>query len=153
CQGSSQIIDSDSATGIQWYKDGVAIPGARSMSYTATQAGVYTAQLNALGCHSQFGRNVTLTVNALPPTPTVSAGGSTTICQGSSVTLTSSSATGNQWKLNGNPIGGATGQTFNATAAGSYTVTVTDANGCSATSAATTVTTVPPPTTATAGGT
>src|SRR5207248_2233923 len=30
CQGSSQIIDSDSATGIQWYKDGVAILGANS---------------------------------------------------------------------------------------------------------------------------
>ncbi|HYX29708.1 MAG TPA: carboxypeptidase regulatory-like domain-containing protein, partial [Pyrinomonadaceae bacterium] len=53
CQGQSQIIDSDSPTGIQWYKDGVAIPGANSQSYAATQSGVYTAQLDALGCHSQ----------------------------------------------------------------------------------------------------
>src|SRR5581483_9441601 len=88
CQGQSQIIDSDSATGIQWYKDGVAIPGAGSQSYTATQSGVYTAQLNALGCHSQFGRNVTLTVNPLPAAPTANAGGPTTFCAGGSVTLT-----------------------------------------------------------------
>src|SRR5581483_10432364 len=93
--GGSQIIDSDSATGIQWYKDGVAIPGANSQSYTATQSGVYTAQLNALGCHSQFGRNVTLTVNPLPATPTVTPGGPTTFCAGGSVTLTSSSSSGN----------------------------------------------------------
>ena len=77
CQGNSQIIDSDSATGIQWWKDGSAIPGAGSQSYTATQTGVYTAQLNALGCHSQFGRNVTLTVNPTPATPTITPSGPT----------------------------------------------------------------------------
>src|SRR5205085_2875556 len=53
---------------------------------------------------------------------------------------TSSSASGNQWYLNGNPIGGATNQTYVATAQGSYTVTAT-ANGCtSVPSAPTTVT-------------
>jgi hypothetical protein len=149
CQGSSQIIDSDSATGIQWYKDGLAIPGAGNQSYTATQSGVYTAQLNALGCHSQFGRNVTLTVNPLPPTPTVNAGGPTTFCAGGSVTLTSSSATGNQWLLDGNPIGGATNTTYNATLNGNYSVTVTGGNGCTATSAATAVTVNPLPATPT----
>ena len=140
CQGGSIIIDSDSATGIQWWKDGSPIPGANSQSYTATQSGVYTAQLNALGCHSQFGRNVTVTVNPLPATPTINAGGPTTFCQGGSVTLSSSSASGNQWYLNGSPIGGATGQTYLATAAGDYSVVVTDGNNCS--SAASAVTTV-----------
>jgi uncharacterized repeat protein (TIGR01451 family) len=69
------------------------------------------------------------------------------------VTLTSSSATGNQWFLNNNPIGGATSNTYSATAAGSYTVTVTDNNGCtSAASAATVVSVTQPPTAATVGG-
>ena len=55
----------------------------------------------------------------------------------------SSSASGNQWYLNGNLIGGATNQTYNATAGGDYTVTVT-ASGCpSAASAPTTVTVQP----------
>jgi hypothetical protein len=46
--------------------------------------------------------------------------------------LTSSSASNNQWYLNGNPIPGATGQVYFATGPGSYTVVVTDpSNGCS----------------------
>src|SRR6185369_12041487 len=143
CAGSSQIIDSDSATGIQWWKDGAPIPGAMSQSYTATQSGVYTAQLNALGCHSQFGRNVTLTVNPIPATPTATPGGPTTFCAGGSVLLTSDSASGNQWYLNGNPIGGATNQTYSATASGSYTVKVT-ATGCTSAASSAVVVTVNP---------
>jgi hypothetical protein len=59
-------------------------------------------------------------VNPNPPTPTVSVSGST---------LTSSSATGNQWYLNGTPITGATGQTYVAPVNGTYTVAVTS-GGC-----------------------
>jgi hypothetical protein len=40
-----------------------------------------------------------------------------------------------QWSLNNNPIAGATNQSYTATQNGYYTVTVTDTNGCSATSA------------------
>lgn len=53
CPNGSVTIWSDSATGIQWYQDGVLIPGANSESYVATEPGSYTAVLNALGCHSQ----------------------------------------------------------------------------------------------------
>ncbi|MEA2274694.1 MAG: hypothetical protein QOI98_3402, partial [Solirubrobacteraceae bacterium] len=60
-----------------------------------------------------------------PATPTVNAGGPTTFCTGGSVTLTSSSASGNQWYLDGNPIGGETQQQYVATATGGYTVIVT----------------------------
>jgi hypothetical protein len=68
------------------------------------------------------------------PVPTISSG-STTSCAGSSITLTSSSATGNQWLLNSTIIPGATGTTYAATASGSYTVQVTGAGGCRVTSA------------------
>jgi PKD repeat protein len=72
-------------------------------------------------------------VNALPATPTINAGGPTSFCTGGSVTLTSSAATGNVWSTS------APTASITVSASGSYTVTVTDANNCSATSAATVV--------------
>ena len=61
----------------------------------------------------------------LPPVPTITQNLNT---------LTSSSPTGNQWYLNGVLIPGATGQNYTITLNGTYTVVVTDANGCSSTS-------------------
>src|SRR5205814_10016095 len=94
-------------------------------------------------CNSAPSAATTVTVNPFPATPTITPGGPTTFCAGGSVTLTSSSASGNQWSLNGNPIGGATANTYNATASGSYTVVVTSLDRSSAASAATVVTVNP----------
>jgi hypothetical protein len=49
-------------------------------------------------------------------------------------TLSSSVASGNQWYKDGNPIGGANGQTYSPTLGGMYGVVVTDALGCSSSS-------------------
>jgi len=148
CEGTNVILDSDSATGIQWWKDGSPIAGPQTQSLTVSGLPpgtfTYTAQLNALGCHSQFGRNITITVNPTPATPTVSPSSGSFCPNGGApnsgfVQLTSSSATGNQWFLNGNAIGGANGTTYNANVAGSYTVQVTSGSCSSAMSAASTV--------------
>ena len=83
-----------------------------------------------------------------PATPTITPGGPTTFCSGGNVTLTSSSASGNQWYAGGVLIGGATGQQYVASTSGNYTVRVTGGNGCtSASSAQTTVTAQTLPTT------
>ena len=104
---------------------------ATSQSITVNSSGVYKVTFQSTaGCPSPESDPVTVTVNPIPATPTVSAGGPTTFTQGGSVTLTSSSATGNQWFLNGSLISGATNQTYSAASTGSYTVTTT-ANGCS----------------------
>ncbi len=84
----------------------------------------------------------TLTVNALPATPTISAGGPLSFCTGGSVTFTSSAGPVYLWS------NGATTQSINVTTAGSYTVRVTNAAGCqSPLSAATNVTVGTVPTT------
>lgn len=67
----------------------------------------------------------TVTVNPSPSVPVVVQTGNV---------LTSSSSTGNQWFLNGNPITGATGQAYYATTSGNYQVMVTNSYGCSETS-------------------
>ena len=71
---------------------------------------------------------MTITVNALPANPTIAANGPTTFCTGGSVNLTSSASNGNLWSTN------ATTATISVTTSGSYTVTVTDVNGCSSVS-------------------
>ncbi|NBW71793.1 MAG: T9SS C-terminal target domain-containing protein [Flavobacteriia bacterium] len=54
-------------------------------------------------------------------------------------TLTSSSATGNQWYYNGTLILGATSQNYTASLVGLYSVLVTNSQGCSASSVGITV--------------
>ncbi len=80
----------------------------------------------------------TLTVNVLPDKPTITADGPTTFCEGGSVNLTSSSANGNIWS---NAV---TTQSINVTTSGSYTVQVTDGNGCQSPLSDPTVVTVNP---------
>jgi hypothetical protein len=69
----------------------------------------------------------------VPPAVTISAGGPTTFCNGGSVVLTASAGASYLWNT------GAITQSINVTQPGSYFVTVTNANGCTGTSAATTV--------------
>lgn len=139
CAGGSVTLTSTSTTAYQWLLNGSAIAGATSPTYSATATGSYTVTVtNTSGC-SATSLPVNVTVNALPPVPVITAGGPTTFCAGGNVILTSSSATGNQWRLNGTPIGGATNTTYTVTAGGSYSVTVTNASNCPATSLVTTV--------------
>jgi hypothetical protein len=88
---------------------------------------------NASGC-SKTSSATTVTVNANPSTPAITAGGPTTFCAGGSVNLTAPAGFTYLWST------GATTQSINATATGNYTVTVTNASGCSATSAPRSVT-------------
>jgi hypothetical protein len=149
CEGGTVTLTSSSATGNQWYLNGNPIGGASHQTYVATASGDYTNTITTSDCASSPSSAMTVTVNPIPATPTITRGGPTTFCEGGSVTLTSSSATGNQWYLNGNPIGGASNQTHIATATGDYTNTIMTSDCTSAPSAATTVTVNPIPATPT----
>lgn len=144
CAGGSVTLTSSAGTSYLWSN------GATTASISATTAGTYTVQVtNAAGCQSAASPGTTITVNALPSTPTINAGGPITFCAGGSVTLTSTAGTSYLWS------NGATTASINATAAGTYTVQVTNAAGCqSVASPGTTVTVNALPTapTITAGG-
>ena len=154
CDGGSVTLTSSAASGNQWYKDGVVIIGAINQTYSATTGGNYTVVVTAGGCSSPASTATTVTINAAPATPTITAGSATGFCDGGSVTLTSSAAGGNQWYKDGVAISGEINQTYSATTGGNYTVVVT-AGGCSSpASSATTVTVnaIPSIPTITAGG-
>jgi hypothetical protein len=128
CAGGSVVLTSSSASGNQWFKDGNPIVGATAQQYMATASGSYTVVVTA-GCPSAPSAPTVVTVNPIPATPTISPAGQTQFCEGGSVVLTSSSATGNQWYRDGLAIGGETAQTHVATIGGYYSVRVTT-NGC-----------------------
>jgi gliding motility-associated-like protein len=81
---------------------------------------------------------VSVTVNALPATPVISTDGPMTFCDGDSVILTASAATGYYWS---NDAGI---QSINVSESGSYTVVITDLNGCRSAASASVVVTVNP---------
>ncbi len=131
CAGGSVTLTSSASTGNTWST------GATTQSITVTASGSYTVTVSSGSC-SSVSAATTVTVNPLPPVPIITASGPTTFCSGGSVTLTSSSATGNTWST------GATTQSITVTTSGSYTVTVSNGS-CSSTSVATTVTVNPTP--------
>ncbi|WEK20946.1 MAG: gliding motility-associated C-terminal domain-containing protein [Candidatus Pedobacter colombiensis] len=132
CEGDVAVLTASAGTGYQWYLAGTAIPGATGQTYDAKVAGKYTVVItNANGCFSSVSDEFTLTVNALPPVPTIIVDADKLIfCEGGSVTLASSSATGNQWYKNGQIIPSAINTIYTTSETGNYTVKVTNASGC-----------------------
>lgn len=135
CQGAaSTALSATALTGntLRWYTQ------ANGGTYTTTApipstttAGTYTyyvSQANVANDESMRAA-INVTVNALPATPVITASGSTSFCTGGSVNLSSSTASGNIWSTN------ATTSTITVATTGNYSVTVTDANGCSSVSA------------------
>ena len=144
CQGAITTL-SDVTTGGTWSSTTTSIASVDgSGNVTGSTAGTTTISYTSTttGCAT----SVVATVNSLP-TATITPLSSTTFCSGSSVTLDANTGAGftYQWVLGGVIIPGANSSSFVATLGGDYTVIVTNANNCSATSTATTVTTTAGP--------
>lgn len=148
--GSSASLYSyvSNSTGVtfQWYKGDVAISGATSYYYYATEAGTYTVKAtNAAGTTTSSAAVVTVRA-AVAPTLSISTG-PVVITAGESLSLYSSaSGTGPityQWKRDGVNIAGATSASYfksnlSAADAGTYSLVATNSVG-SATSEGTVV--------------
>lgn len=128
CAGGNVVLTSSSATGNLWST------GATTQSITVTTAGNYTVTASSGTCASSPSSTTSVTVNPVPSTPTINASGSTSLCSGGSVVLTSSSATGNVWST------GATTQSITVTAGNTYTVSVNNGTCLSNPSSGVTVT-------------
>jgi hypothetical protein len=109
----------------------ITVTPSSSMSYWVRRKDAPTCVAATTG-----GIVTAVTVNALPTIPTITASGSVNFCVGGSVTLTSSAGTSYLWST------GATTASISPTIAGSYSVIVTNASGCSSLSSLATVVTV-----------
>jgi hypothetical protein len=145
CAGSTLQLSVSAVGTYQWLKDGVALQGETKAVLGVTSAGKYAVRVfNASGC-SATSVEISITVLPSPPKPTILEGASLSSCAKIPVQLTSSSVSGNQWSRFGVDIPGATGATYTTTDSGTYTVRVTNTNGCYQSSAPTTVKVLPSP--------
>jgi PKD repeat protein len=143
CQGATAVqLSATASTGnsLAWYTVATGGTSASAAPTPSTStAGTFTfyvSQKNTAGDESPRVA-ITVVVNAAPATPTISANGPLTFCEGSGVTLSAPTSDSYSWST------GSVAQSIIVTTAGSYTVTVTNANNCSATSTATTVSVQP----------
>ncbi len=107
-----------------------------TMNMTGVTGGFSNFQYRCVvtnACGTVTSNPATLIVNGIPATPTITASGATTFCQGGSVTLTSSNILGNTWST------GETTREITVSSSGTYTVFTTAGVCQSATSAGTTV--------------
>jgi len=128
CDGGSVVLSAPSGVSYAWSD------GSTTQSITQSSSGQLGLTItDANGC-SSVASPVTVNVYSVPAL-TVTSVSSTSICQGESVTLQAGGGFSSYAWSNG-----ATNQNLIATTVGSYSVTGTTSDGCTATSAAQTVT-------------
>ncbi|MDT8411092.1 MAG: gliding motility-associated C-terminal domain-containing protein [Vicingaceae bacterium] len=120
CNGSSATISALGASSYSW-NNGLGAGQSYTVSPTTTTTYVVTG-IDVNGCQNTD--NVIITVN---PLPTIVASNDTTICNGSSATISASGASTYSWD---NGLGAGQLHTVNPTTTTTYAVTGTDANGC-----------------------
>ena len=118
-------------TNVQWYKDGIVIPGATTMDYVATVAGMYS--YSAIDATTTCSTSLCCPISITTCSPCVPE--SYTLC-GTKTSFTLSTGTGYtnvQWFKDGVAIPGATATDYVAAVAGLYNYSAIDATGCSGT--------------------
>src|SRR5205807_1421723 len=122
CPGGSVTLTASAGASYIWSNNTYA------QSITVTQAGSYFVRVfDAAGCSAQ---SQPVTVSIASPSATITPSGPTTFCAGGSVTLSAPAGYSYSWS------NGATTQSITVNQTNTYTVTVNDANGCTASSAA-----------------
>lgn len=130
CSGSSVVLTASLGSSYLWSN------GATTRAITVSAAGSYSVTVyNTGGCTQN---SVPTIVNIVPnATATISPANPPPKCNGDSILLTANPATSYQWN------NGATTQSIYAHGTGTYMVTITNINGCTATSLPVNVTIYP----------
>ncbi|MEY4287201.1 MAG: hypothetical protein RL511_1287 [Bacteroidota bacterium] len=120
CPGASVVLTAENADAYVWST------GETSQSIAVTTGGPVTVQTTHQGCSATSAPVLVSLYSVSNPIVTTN---NVAICQGTAATLSSSPAASYLWS------NGSTNSSINVTTPGNYSVTVTDANGCTASSA------------------
>lgn len=131
CTGEQVILSSNSASGNTWFKNGSAISGANGQQLTVTESGSYTVRVN-WGSVSTTSAATQVNVYARP-VPAISSSNGTKISKGFSTQLTARDGVTYKWTPNiyqwiDNP--NIANPTVRPDVTTTFTVEVTNANGC-----------------------
>jgi Carbohydrate esterase, sialic acid-specific acetylesterase/Secretion system C-terminal sorting domain len=95
CENESVVFSANAQSGYSWSN------GEKTQSITTNLPGSYTVRTQDInGCLSTISNRISLTVNSLPPKPTIIASGPTTLCFGDKVTLRTDYPSGITWNTN-----------------------------------------------------
>ncbi|MEO8085377.1 MAG: T9SS type A sorting domain-containing protein [Bacteroidota bacterium] len=136
CDGGSVTLTATAGgTGYQWKKNGIIISGATTNVYVATTSGTYSITVNGInGCNPSIAA-VLVTVFPKPEiTATPTNVSCPSACDGAVTTSVASGTT--PFTYSWSP-GGATTANISSVCINTYTVIVTDTNGCKDTATAT----------------
>ena len=133
CDGDSAVLNSTFSTGLQWFRDGIAITGAISARYVAKQGGTYAAlAINNNGCRSPFSEALSIKMVDLPVTPILTIKGTSQFCADESRLLQVNVPNGLtvNWYKNGTLINAYSKDTLRVNTAAEYTVKFLNSSGC-----------------------
>ncbi|AEI48622.1 T9SS type A sorting domain-containing protein [Runella slithyformis] len=118
CQGGRVVLSSNYTSGNVWSS------GQQTKDIEVTASGIYNVRFrDANGCDA-ISNNITVTVNPLPAAPIITPERPIVFCEGDSTILTSGSSAQYTWN------NGARSRRITILKAGNFSLTVTDANGC-----------------------
>ncbi|WP_433835229.1 HYR domain-containing protein [Flavobacterium anhuiense] len=124
CSGDNKTVNDlkvISGSNLKWYN--ASTGGTLYLGSEILTSGNYFVSQTANSCESTR-TLVGVTVNPTPATPSISADGATTFCQGGTVTLKATGGSSYLWST------GATTQSITVSASGDYSVQVTNDSGC-----------------------
>ncbi len=132
CQGGQVILQSNQTSNNIWST------GATTNTITVNQSGNYSVRVaGANGCDA-YSNSISVTVNPIPATPTITPERPTVFCNGDYTTL----ATSDVYQYNWNT--GQNSQRINTSVSGTYFLSVTSSNGCTSANSLSITTTANP---------
>ena len=118
CRGGSVAITANYQTNLTWST------GATTRTIAISDPGSYFVRFRDVSGCDFTSAAINVAVNPLPTNPTITTDKSTTFCQGEAAALTASPAAVYNWST------GERSQSISVKTTGSYTLSVTDQNGC-----------------------